>query len=167
MIFESPFNMLCDSPSNYMREPECTEFIASVPTTWDETVGLDGRVGEYVSIARRKGDTWYVGGMTDWNARTLTIDLGFLGEGAYTAELFRDGVNADKAARDYKRESVEIPADRKLTVKMAPGGGFALKITRKERAATHTKNPGGLDGPPGFRFGKRVAPRHSCVKTAV
>ena len=77
------------------------------------------------------GDTWYVGGMTDWNARTLTIDLGFLGEGAYTAELFRDGVNADKAARDYKRESVEIPADRKLTVKMAPGGGFALKITRK------------------------------------
>ena len=71
------------------------------------------------------------GGMTDWNARTLTIDLGFLGEGAYTAELFRDGVNADKAARDYKRESVEIPADRKLTVKMAPGGGFALKITRK------------------------------------
>ena len=131
VIFESPFNMLCDSPSNYMREPECTEFIASVPTTWDETVGLDGRVGEYVSIARRKGDTWYVGGMTDWNARTLTIDLGFLGEGAYTAELFRDGVNADKAARDYKRESVEIPADRKLTVKMAPGGGFALKISRK------------------------------------
>ncbi len=131
VIFESPFNMLCDSPSNYMREPECTEFIASVPTTWDETVGLDGRVGEYVSIARRKGDTWYVGGMTDWNARTLTIDLGFLGEGAYTAELFRDGVNADKAARDYKRESVEIPADRKLTVKMAPGGGFALKVSRK------------------------------------
>ena len=131
VIFESPFNMLCDSPSNYMREPECTEFIASVPTTWDETVGLDGRVGEYVSIARRKGDTWYVGGMTDWNARSLTVDLGFLGEGAYTAELFRDGVNADKAARDYKRESVEIPADRKLTVKMAPGGGFALKITRK------------------------------------
>ena len=130
-VLDSPLNMLCDSPSNYMREPECTEFIASVPTTWDETVGLDGRVGEYVSIARRKGDTWYVGGMTDWNARTLTIDLGFLGEGAYTAELFRDGVNADKAARDYKRESVEIPADRKLTVKMAPGGGFALKITRK------------------------------------
>lgn len=82
VIFESPFNMLCDSPSNYMREPECTESFASVPTTWDETVGLDGRVGEYVSIARRKGDTWYVGGMTDWNARTLTIDLGFLGEGA-------------------------------------------------------------------------------------
>jgi len=131
VIFESPFNMLCDSPTNYLREAECTEFIASVPTTWDETVGLDGRVGEYVSIARRKGDTWYVGGMTDWNARTLTIDLGFLGEGAYTAELFRDGVNADKAARDYKRESVEIPADRKLTVKMAPGGGFALKISRK------------------------------------
>ena len=131
VIFESPFNMLCDSPSNYMREEECTRFIADIPTTWDETVGLDGRVGEYVSIARRKGDTWYVGGMTDWNARSLTVDLGFLGEGSYTAELFRDGVNADKAARDYKCEAVEIPADRKMTVKMAPGGGFALKITRK------------------------------------
>ena len=81
--------------------------------------------------AAAQDNTWYVGGMTDWNARTLTIDLGFLGEGAYTAELFRDGVNADKAARDYKRESVEIPADRKLTVKMAPGGGFALKVSRK------------------------------------
>ena len=105
VIFESPFNMLCDSPSNYMREPECTEFIASVPTTWDETVGLDGRVGEYVSIARRKGDTWYVGGMTDWNARTLTIDLGFLGEGAYTAELFRDGVNAESRSKNLKSTS--------------------------------------------------------------
>ena len=131
VVFESPFNMLCDSPSNYMREPECTQFIASVPTTWDETVGLDGRVGEYVSIARRKGDVWYVGGMTDWNARELTVDLSFLGEGDFSGDLFRDGVNADRAARDYKRETVEIPADRKMKVKLAPGGGFALKITRK------------------------------------
>lgn len=106
-------------------------FIASVPTTWDETVGLDGRVEEYVSIARRKGDTWYVGGMTDWNARTLTIDLGFLGEGAYTAELFRDGVNADKAARDYKRESVEIPRRPEADGEDGSRRRLRLKITRK------------------------------------
>lgn len=131
VVFESPFNMLCDSPSNYMREKECTRFIAEVPTTWDETVGLDGRVGEWIAVARRKGDTWYAGGLTDWNARTVTLDFGFLGEGSYEVELFRDGVNADRAARDYKRETATLPADRKLTVKMAPGGGFALKITRK------------------------------------
>ena len=131
VIFESPFNMLCDAPTNYLREEECTRFIAAVPTTWDETRGLDGRVGEYVSIARRKGDVWYVGGMTDWSARELTIDLGFLGEGAFTAEVFRDGINADRAACDYKREVVEVPADRRMTLKMAPGGGFAIRIVRK------------------------------------
>lgn len=131
VIFESPFNMLCDSPSNYMREAECLEFIASVPTTWDQSRGLDGRVGEYIALARRKGDAWYVGGMTGWTPREITLDLGFLGDGEFEAVLFRDGINADKAARDYKREQIALPADRKLTVKMAPGGGFALKITRK------------------------------------
>ncbi|HIW66246.1 MAG TPA: glycoside hydrolase family 97 protein, partial [Candidatus Alistipes intestinipullorum] len=131
VIFESPFNMLCDAPTNYLREAECTQFIATVPTTWDETRGLDGRVGEYVTIARRKGDVWYVGGMTDWSAREFTLDLGFLGEGAFSAEVFRDGINADRAACDYKREVVEVPADRKMTLNTAPGGGFAIRITRK------------------------------------
>jgi len=129
VIFESPFNMLCDSPSAYMAEPECTKFIAEIPTVWNETVMLDGAVGKYIVTARRSGDTWYVGGMTDWDARDLEIDLSFLGEGAYSAELFRDGVNAYRAGRDYKKESVDI-ASRKLSVHLAPGGGFALKITK-------------------------------------
>ena len=131
VIFESPFNMLCDTPTNYMREPECTGFIADIPTTWDETVGLDGSVGEYISIARRKGDAWYVGGLTNWKPREMTLDLSFLGEGNYSVEMFRDGVNADRSGRDYKREIVDLPADCKMTIKTAPGGGFALKITRK------------------------------------
>ena len=131
VVFESPFNMLCDTPSNYMREQECTQFISAVPTVWDETVGVDGRVGEYLILARRKGDVWYIGGMTNWDARTVELDLGFLGEGVFEAELFRDGINADRAARDYKREQVAVPADRKLSVKMAPGGGFAMRIIRK------------------------------------
>lgn len=131
VIFDSPLNMLCDSPSNYMKEKECTDFIATVPEIWDETRGLDGKVGEYVAIARRNGQVWYVGAMTDWSARELTLDLGFLHEGEYVVELFRDGVNADRAACDYRKETVDLPADRKIAVKMAPGGGWAAKIVKK------------------------------------
>ncbi len=131
VIFDSPLNMLCDSPSNYMKEKECTDFIATVPEIWDETRGLDGKVGEYVAIARRNGQVWYVGAMTDWSARELTLDLGFLPEGEYLVELFRDGVNADRAACDYRKETVDLPADRKIAVKMAPGGGWAAKIVKK------------------------------------
>ena len=130
VIFESPVNMLCDSPSNYMRERECLDFIAGVPEVWDETVAVDGKIAEYVVMARRKGDVWYAGGMTDWNARTLDIDLSFLGDGDFVMELYRDGVNADRAARDYVRETVPVPDSRKLKVHMAPGGGFAAVIQK-------------------------------------
>ncbi len=131
VVFESPFNMLCDNPSNYMREQECTKFIAEIPTIWDQTVSLDGKIGEYIAIARQKDGVWYVGGLTNWNRRDLTVDLSFLGEGNYQIELFKDGINADRAARDYKQEIVPVPANKKLTVTMMPGGGFAAKITRK------------------------------------
>lgn len=128
VIFESPFNMLCDSPSNYEREEECTGFIARIPTVWDETVALDGKVGDYVSIARRHGKDWYVGALTNWTPRDMTLDLSFLGEGNYKIELFKDGINADRAGRDYKKEILSVPADRKLSVHLAPGGGCAARI---------------------------------------
>lgn len=128
VIFESPFNMLCDNPSNYMREEECTEFIASVPTVWDQTMSLDGKVSEYVAIARRNGADWYIGALTNWDSRELELDLSFLGEGTFKAEIFKDGVNADRAGRDYKKEIITIPANKKLQIKMAPGGGFAARI---------------------------------------
>lgn len=131
VVFDSPLNMLCDTPSNYIAEGECTEFIADVPTVWDETVGLDGKVGEYIAMARRSGGEWYVGVMTDWSARTLELDLSFLGEGDYLVEVFRDGVNADRSASDYRKEQIVLPADRKLNVIMAPGGGYAARIVRK------------------------------------
>lgn len=130
VVFDSPLNMLCDSPSNYMKEKECTDFIASVPEIWDETRGLDGKVGEYIAMARRSGQDWYVGAMTDWNAREMTLDLSFLPEGVYKVELYRDGVNADRAACDYRKEVIDLPADRLLKITMAPGGGFVAKITR-------------------------------------
>ena len=131
VVFDSPLNMLCDSPSNYMREQECLKFIAEIPTVWDETKGLCGEVGKYIAMARRSGDDWYVGAMTDWSSRELVLDLTFLPEGSYQVEIYRDGANAHRIARDYKKEIVDLPSDRKLTVKMAPGGGFAAKIVKK------------------------------------
>lgn len=128
VIFESPFNMLCDNPSNYMQEEECTKFIATVPTVWDQTVALDGKVSEYVAIARKHGNDWYVGALTNWDAREMELDLSFLGEGNFKAEIFKDGVNADRAGRDYKKEVITMPANKKLKIKMAPGGGFAAHI---------------------------------------
>ena len=131
IIFESPLSMLCDNPSNYLAEPECMEFIASVPTVWDNTIALDGKVGEYIAIARQKGNDWYVGTLTNWAARELELDLSFLGEGAFKAEIFRDGINADKAARDYKKETIPIPAHRKWIVTMVGGGGCVMKISKQ------------------------------------
>lgn len=131
VIFESPLNMLCDNPSNYMREKECTEFIASVPTIWDNTIALDGKIGEYVAIARQKDDAWYVGALTNWDQKTLELDLSFLDQGNYKAEVFKDGVNANRVARDYKKETIDIPSDRKLNISMASGGGYVMKIVKK------------------------------------
>lgn len=134
IVFNSPLTMLCDSPSNYMKEPECLEFISEVPTVWDEIVPLDGKVAEYVAVAKRKGDVWYVGGMTDWNARDIEVDLlQVLGDGEWTVEIFTDGVNADRAGCDYRKsEYVLKAADNntfRLGVHLAPGGGFAAKFT--------------------------------------
>ena len=134
IVFNSPLTMLCDSPSNYMKEPECLEFISEVPTVWDEIVPLDGKVAEYVAVAKRKGDVWYVGGMTDWDARDMEVDLlQVLGDGEWTVEIFTDGVNADRAGCDYRKsEYVLKAADNntfRLGVHLAPGGGFAAKFT--------------------------------------
>ncbi len=129
VVLDSPLNMLCDSPTNYLKEPECTEFIARIPTVWDETRILGGRMGDYILTARRKGSTWYIGGITDWTARDVEIDFAQLGlAGEVYMELFRDGVNADRKAEDYRRERQRIDASRPLKVHLAPGGGFALKI---------------------------------------
>ena len=128
IIFESPFNMLCDSPSNYLQEDECTKFIASVPTTWDETVVLDGKVGEYLVIARKKGFRWYIGAITNWEERDLVLDLSVLpGFGAKSGKIFRDGPNANRVAKDYVSEQVQVWGN---TVKfhLAKGGGVVIVL---------------------------------------
>ena len=128
VTYESPFNMLCDTPIHYEREKECTDFIASVPTVWDETLALDGKVGEYVIMARRSGDVWYIGGLTNWDARDVELDLNVLGAGVWNVEMFADGVNVEKNAKDYK--VVRTQNTDKLKVRMASGGGFAARLTR-------------------------------------
>lgn len=129
-IFDSPLNMLCDTPVNYEREQECTDYIAAIPTVWDETVVLDGVMGEYIVMARRKGDDWYIGGITNWTPRDITVDLSFLSrECAYEADWYIDGVNAHRNATDYRRVR-ETPGMSKV-IHLAPGGGFAARIIKK------------------------------------
>ena len=130
VVFDAPLQMLADSPTKYMREQETTEFIRSIPTTFDETRALCGELGEYVAIARRKGSTWYVGAMTNWTPRTLVFDLSFLGGGSHQACIMADGVNAmnGKEAMDYKYSQMTVSATGRLTVKLAPGGGWAAII---------------------------------------
>ncbi|MBR3068400.1 MAG: glycoside hydrolase family 97 catalytic domain-containing protein, partial [Prevotella sp.] len=130
VVFDTPLQMLADSPTKYMREQPTTDFISQIPTTFDESVPLCGQMGEYVAIARRKGNTWYVGAMTNWTSRTLKLDLSFLGTGSHEAQVFADGVNAfsSKEAMDYQLSRTTLNAAEGLTVKLAPGGGWAAII---------------------------------------
>jgi len=130
VIFEEPIKMLSDNPTIYMKEQECTDFIAKIPTIFDETVAMDGKVGEYAVIARRKAGAWYVGAMSNWDARELALDFSFLPKGTYEAEVFRDGINADRDATDYKKELIKIDSGDKLKIQISPGGGWAA-ILRK------------------------------------
>ena len=126
--FEAPLQMMADSPTKYMQNQECTDFIAQIPTTFDETVALDGQLGEYTVIARRKGSVWYVAAMTDWTARDLTISLDFIGEGQHTADIFADGVNAHKEATDYKHTQQTVTSKDRLAVHLSSGGGWTAII---------------------------------------
>lgn len=128
IVFDAPLQMLADDPTSYMREQESTNFIAKVPTVFDQTVPLDGEVGEFVAVARRKGNNWFAGAITNWNARELTIDCSFLGEGKYKAFVFNDGLNADRDATDYKREEREVTKNSSLKIQLSNGGGWAARF---------------------------------------
>src|SRR2546429_3626160 len=128
VVFESPLQMLSDSPSNYLREPETMEFLGPVPSVWDETRVLDGRIAEYVLVARRNGNDWYVGAMTDWTARELEVDFSFLPDGKFSLDAYQDGTNANLMASDYKKKSGRVNKSTKLKIKMAHGGGWAARV---------------------------------------
>lgn len=129
VIYEAPFAMLADSPTQYLKEPESVQFISRIPTVFDETVALAGQVGQYAAIARRKDAIWYLGSITNWNKRELELDLSFLdSERKYEAVIFKDGVNAERDATDYIREIIKVDASQVPKLKMAQGGGFAAII---------------------------------------
>jgi len=130
VVYEAPLQMLSDTPSNYLREPETMEFLAPVPTVWDETKVLDAKISQYVLLARRNGSDWYVGAMTDWTPRDLEVDFSFLPDGNYTLEAYQDGVNADRNASDYRKTTQPVTRATKMKIHLAPGGGFAARIHR-------------------------------------
>jgi alpha-glucosidase len=128
VVYESPLQMLADSPSNYLREPQIMEFLAPVPSVWDETKVLDGKIAEYIVVARRSGRDWYVGAMTNWTSREIDIALSFLPDGKYSMEAYQDGVNADRNGSDYRQVKGSVDKTTKLHLKLAPGGGWAARI---------------------------------------
>lgn len=126
VVFESPLQMLCDSPSNYYKAPEFASFIAQIPTVWDETKAIEAKAGEYVVIARRKGDVWYLAGLTNWTGRSFDVPLSFLGDKQYSVEIFADGVNANTYAQDFKMINRSgVSATQSIKINMASGGGWA------------------------------------------
>jgi alpha-glucosidase len=131
VIFESPLQMLSDSPSNLKKEQECTDFIVKIPVVWDDIKVLQAKVGNYLLLARKSGNDWFIGGITDWTPREMDLDLSFIGEGSFTIDIFRDGINADRYASDYEHIKQEIDKDTILKIHLAPGGGWAARITKK------------------------------------
>jgi alpha-glucosidase len=129
VVYESPLQMLADSPTLYQREPEIMEFLGPVPSVWDETRVLAARLGDYVVVARRSGRDWYLGAMTDWTARELEVPLDFLPEGSYQLDAYQDGVNADRWASDYKRVKQTVTRSTTLKLRMAEGGGWAARLS--------------------------------------
>ena len=121
--------MLADSPSNYMKEQETTDFIVKIPVVWDDIIGIDGKVGEYILIARRSGKEWFAGALTNWTARDMALDLSFLPAGKYSMDIFQDGINAENYAIDYKHVKTSVKSGDKIKIHLAPGGGWAARIS--------------------------------------
>ena len=131
VLYDQPFAMLADSPVEYMKYPDIMKFLSAVPTVYDETKVLAAKIGEYAMLAKRKGDDWYAGGMTNWEPKDLEIDFSFLKKGVtYTADIYTDGPNAAKDAEQYVHQTLEVTSQTKMNVKMAPGGGFAVMIKK-------------------------------------
>ncbi len=131
VVHDSPFTMLCDAPTNYEREPKYTHFIATIPTVWDETLVLQGEIGKYIVTARRLGEDWYIGGQTNWDARTLTLAFPFLDNADYQATLMKDGINAHHNAEDYQIKELTVNRNTILPIDLASGGGFVIKMRKR------------------------------------
>jgi alpha-glucosidase len=131
VVYDSPLQMFSGNPSQGLMEPEFMELLGSIPTTWDETIILDAKVSDYIITARKKGEDWFIAAMTDWTERTLDVPLDFLPQGTYEATMCEDGVNADRWASDYSIKSFSVNSGDRIQIKMAPGGGYLLRLKKK------------------------------------
>lgn len=128
-LFEAPVQMLCDSPTQYLLNTECFDFMAEVPTVWDETVPLLGKLDHYAVLARRKGDVWYLSAIASWDGAELEVATDFLGKGKWNATIFADGPNATREGSDYVKRSATVTAGEKVKLSIAPGGGWTARLT--------------------------------------
>ena len=132
VVFESPITMLPDSPSDYYSEDECTRFITKIPVTWDETKVIEAKIGEYLIIARRNGDDWYLSAITDWTSRDVKVQLDFLSNATYHIEIIKDGANSATRAIDYKKVSSVVQKNEFVKIHMVQGGGWVARISPKQ-----------------------------------
>ena len=132
VVYDSPMQIFSGNPSEGWQEPEFMEFLGNLPTTWDETVIIDAKVGEYIVSARKKGNDWFIGGMGDWSERDLNVKFDFLDDGNYLATICKDGLNADRYAADYVFEKdIPFKKDDGLKIHLAPGGGFLIRLDKQ------------------------------------
>lgn len=131
VMYEAPLQMLADAPTAYKADPVVLNYLKDVPVVWDETIALDGKIGDFAIIARKKDDVWYVAGMTDWQSRTIEVDLSFLKKDTYKARIYQDGINADRNGNDYKVTEMTIQGGANPSIHMAPGGGFVMIISER------------------------------------
>lgn len=129
VLYDSPLQMLCDNPSNYRKEPIYTKYISRFPTVWDKTIALEGKIGEYAVLARKNGNKWYIGALTNWDARTFNIPLTFLDGKKYKIEILKDGLNVKMHAADYQLLTKQVTAAETLAIEMAAGGGYTAILT--------------------------------------
>lgn len=127
VVYETPFQMVSDTPKAYEDQP-AFKFIQHAPATWDEMKVLDGVPGEFITVARRKGDEWFLGSMTNWTGRELEVPLTFLGSGRYTAEIYADAPDAGQYPKSVSIRTQTVDKNTTLTIKMAPGGGYAVRF---------------------------------------
>ena len=128
VVLESGVQMLADNPTRYYQNDDCTRYIASVPTVWDETRCLSAKAGEYLVVAKRKGQKWFIGAITNGTPRDLTLSLSFLASGNHKLTAFKDGVNADYQAMHYNKIEQSVTSGTSLNIHLAKNGGWAAVI---------------------------------------
>jgi alpha-glucosidase len=132
IVYESPIQIFSGNPSQGLMEPAFMELLGSIPTVWDETKIIDGKAGEYIITARKKGDSWFIGSMSNWQPRELKLSLDFLdAAGEYSTVICEDGINADRHASDYKMTETKLTNKDAITIKLAPGGGFVMRLKKQ------------------------------------